>query len=326
MDARTRRREPKGIPIGGRFARGGTGADASDLTGPASGRMTRAAVEARARWLSANSDIAAYDADVERWDGQMAEYVAERQAIRDEAYSHLVDAKGRPTKRTQARLDADGIGDVVPLHDRMMMLAADDCADRTDALGVPDPPRPEPPRLEERRRRARELDADVEYAAMADEAAERFGAELPDPARLRAMRAAARSDAARFDASVVTELDDPLEGQTDAAVEACEDPDGRTRLSASLNARGMARLDAAGTGLGPWRVASMRLASRYAGRMPLASALDAEPDERAAATALITHCAANPSDTDAALDDLRNSKYGRRLSGLTAWIRERSRS
>lgn len=83
MDARTRRREPKGIPIGGRFARGGTGADASDLTGPASGRMTRAAVEARARWLSANSDIAAYDADVERWNGQMAEYVAERQAIRD---------------------------------------------------------------------------------------------------------------------------------------------------------------------------------------------------------------------------------------------------
>ena len=152
MDARTRRREPKGIPIGGRFARGGTGADASDLTGPASGRMTRAAVEARARWLSANSDIAAYDADVERWNGQMAEYVAERQAIRDEAYSRLVDAKGRPTKRTQARLDADGIGDVVPLHDRMMMLAADDCAERTDALGVPDPPRPEPPRLEERRK------------------------------------------------------------------------------------------------------------------------------------------------------------------------------
>lgn len=60
--------------------------------------------------------------------------------------------------------------------------------------------------------------------------------------------------------------------------------------------------------------------------MPLASALDAEPDERAAATALITHCALNPSDTDAALDDLRNSKYGRRLPGLTAWIRERSRS
>ena len=303
MDARTRRREPKGIPIGGRFARGDTGADASDLAGPASGRMTRAAVEARARWLSANSDIAAYDADVERWNGQMAEYVAERQAIRDEAYSRLVDAKGRPTKRTQARLDADGIGDVVPLHDRMMMLAADDCAERTDALAVPDPPRPEPPRLEERRRRARELDADVEYAA-----------------------AAARSDAARFDATVVTELDDPLEGQTDAAVEACEGPDGRTRLSASLNARGMARLDAAGTGLGPWRVASMRLASRYAGRMPLASALDAEPDERAAATALITHCAANPSDTDAALDDLGNSRYGRRLSGLTVWIRERSRS
>ena len=93
MDARTRRREPKGIPIGGRFARGGTGADASDLTGPASGHMMRAAVEARARWLSANSDIAAYDADVERWNGQMAEYVAERQAIRDEAYSHLVDAR-----------------------------------------------------------------------------------------------------------------------------------------------------------------------------------------------------------------------------------------
>lgn len=80
--------------------------------------------------------------------------------------------------------------------DRMMMLAADDCADRTDALAAPEPPvgtapsgGAPPPGAQ-----AHDTSSD-EYAAMADEAAERFGAELPDPARLRAMRAAAHSDA-----------------------------------------------------------------------------------------------------------------------------------
>lgn len=325
MDVRTRRREPRGIPTGGRFAREGMESDASDLTRPDEGRMTHDAVMARARWLSQNADIAEYDGAMERWNADMGEYLAERQAIVDEAYGRLFDDKRHLTKRTRERLDADGIGDVLPLHDRLMMLAADDCADRTDALERPQAP-VEPPRLADRRAEARRLDADVEYARMADEAAERFGASLPAPERLRAMGGAARSDAARFDATVVTDLDEPFDGQVDAPVDTAESGDGTVRPVATLNERGRARLEAAGTGLGPWRVASMRLASRYAGRMTLTDALDAEPDERAAATALITHCALNPSDTGAALDDLKGSRYGRRLSGLAAWIRERSRS
>lgn len=324
MDVRTRRREPRGIPTGGQFARGDTGTDASDLARPDGGRMTRDAVRARAAWLSQNADIAEYDAAMERWNADMSQYLTERQAIVDGAYAALLD-RGRPTKRARERLDADGIGDVIPLHDRLMMLAADDCADRTDALERPQAP-VEPPRLADRRAEARRLDADVEYARMADEAAERFGAALPAPDRLNAMGEAARSDAARFDATVVTDLDGPFDGQVDAPVDVVRSDDGTVRTTATLNERGRARLEAAGTGLGPWRVASMRLASRYAERMPLTDALDAEPDGRAAATALITHCALNPSDTGAALDDLKGSRYGRRLSGLAAWIRERSRS
>lgn len=321
---RTRRREPKGIPTGGRFACSDRRSDASDLTAPDGGRMTRDAVRARAVWLDANADIAEYDAAMERWSGRMGEYLVERQSIVDGAYARLLDASGRPTKRAMERLDADGIGEVVPLHDRLMMLAADDCADRTDALVRPEAPA-EPPMLADRRDEARRLDGDVEYARMADEAAERFGVELPGPDRLRDMAATARSDAARFDATVVTDLDEPFDGQVDAPVAVTDGADGAPRVSAALNARGRARLEAAGAGLDPWRVATMRLASRYAGRMPLKAALDAEPDGRAAAAALITHCALNPSDTDAALEDLKTSRYGRALGAVSDWIRERSR-